>query len=110
MARRASTSRRISRGGRTLISSPAEFKRWNDLPYGIWTCEDGREVLFNRFYEPIWQRPPDGMPQPADPKEWVSFVKQEWFYSDTTRLKAKAGKNALAAWGISVEEELRDGG
>jgi hypothetical protein len=25
-------------------------------PYGMWTCADGSEVLFNRFYAPIAER------------------------------------------------------
>ena len=29
-------------------------RRRDDYPYGKWTCEDGREVLFNRRYKPIW--------------------------------------------------------
>jgi hypothetical protein len=33
------------------------FNRWLSLvPYGMWTCEDGREVLFNRVYAPIAER------------------------------------------------------
>ena len=44
-----------SRNGRVILSDKKEFQRWNDLPYGMWTCADGREVLFNRFYEPIMQ-------------------------------------------------------
>jgi hypothetical protein len=55
----------ISRSGREILTRGSDFRRRNDLPYGKWTCPDGREVLFNRFYEPIWQRhpeqpPPDG--------------------------------------------------
>jgi hypothetical protein len=25
------------------------------LPYGVWTLEDGSQVLFNRGYLPLWQ-------------------------------------------------------
>jgi hypothetical protein len=53
------------------------------LPYGKWTCADGREVLFNRFYGPIWQRS-DGLTTAADSTEWVKHIQQEWFYSDGT--------------------------
>jgi hypothetical protein len=52
--------------------SPAELlieKRMReDLPYGIWRCVGGREVLFNRFYRAIWQRFPVEV---ADREEWV---------------------------------------
>ncbi|MGH9676259.1 MAG: hypothetical protein ACRD36_04090 [Candidatus Acidiferrum sp.] len=52
------------------------------LPYGKWTCADGREVLFNRHYEPIWERSP-GMPtQRADPDEWVHYIRREYIYID----------------------------
>lgn len=52
------------------------------LPYGKWTCEDGREVLFNRRYKPIWQRRDGEAATPGDPNERVKFTKEEWFYSD----------------------------
>ena len=56
------------------------FRCW--LPYGKWICADGREVLFNRFYEPIWERPPGGSARRADPEEWVPYQHQEWFFKD----------------------------
>jgi hypothetical protein len=51
--------------GRRLTPSYAH------LPYGIWICADGREVLFNRAYTPIWQRRPGQTAEPADPSERV---------------------------------------
>jgi hypothetical protein len=48
--------------GRRLTPSYAR------LPYGIWICADGREVLFNRAYSPIWQRSPGQLAEPADPR------------------------------------------
>ena len=53
------------------------------LPYGKWTCADGREVLFNRAYKPIWQRH-NGKVEIADAREWVEHVKEEWFFDDVT--------------------------
>ena len=53
------------------------------LPYGKWTCADGREVFFNRYYKPIWERMGSKV-SVADPDEWVKWVKQEWFYDDLT--------------------------
>ena len=52
------------------------------MPYGKWTTEDGREVLFNRDYMPIWQRLPDGTVSVADKDEWVPWVRQDQFYHD----------------------------
>ena len=64
-----------------MLASPAETRRWTALPYGLWVCADGREVIFNRFYDPIWQRI-DGAVLAADPDEWVCWTSQQWFYSD----------------------------
>jgi hypothetical protein len=53
------------------------------LPYGKWTCADGREVLFNREYQPIMQRK-DGVVSYADHGEWVeNIVSHEYFYDDS---------------------------
>jgi hypothetical protein len=73
------------------------------LPYGCWVCEDGREVLFNRFYEPIWQRR-GGNAEPADCHERVGHARQSWFYTDADCEKAKRTKAiaGLAGWGLPV--------
>jgi len=55
----------------------------NTLPYGVWTCEDGTKVLFNRAYEPIFKMSPEGNVNRADPMEWIKWVKQEYFYNDS---------------------------
>jgi hypothetical protein len=52
------------------------------MPYGMWTCEDGRQVLFNRDYHPIWQRYPGAPAIPADPEEWVLQIKQQNYFFD----------------------------
>jgi crotonobetainyl-CoA:carnitine CoA-transferase CaiB-like acyl-CoA transferase len=94
-------NRHVTPSGRVFIASPAKFYRWTVLPYGCWVCEDGREVLFNRFYEPIWQRR-GGNAEPADCHERVGHARQSWFYTDADerakRTKAIAG---LAAWGAT---------
>jgi hypothetical protein len=51
------------------------------LPYGVWRCADGREVLFNRDYQPFLQRLA-GVVSDAQ-LERVSFVDQRWFYRDS---------------------------
>jgi hypothetical protein len=58
----------------------ASRRRW--LPYGMWTCADGREVLYNRDYHPIWQRRPGKAAEKANPSEWVHWVKSEHFFDD----------------------------
>jgi hypothetical protein len=51
------------------------------FPYGLWTCRDGREVLFDRNYKPIWQLH-DGIVEVADRREWVEHVHEEIFFDD----------------------------
>jgi hypothetical protein len=73
------------------------------MPYGVWTCHDGREVLFNREYRPIWERRPGEAPRAADPFEWVRIKTQRWFYVDDARPasgRRAAALLALQAWGL----------
>lgn len=52
------------------------------LPYGIWTCESGRQVVFNREYQPILQCE-NGVYSYANQSEWVKdMVKTEYLYHD----------------------------
>lgn len=52
------------------------------LPYGIWYCMDGREVIFNREYQPIAQRI-NGVVSHADRNEFVEYINREVkFYND----------------------------
>jgi hypothetical protein len=44
------------------------------LPCGLWRCADGREILFDRSYRPLWQRRLNGRVEVADPGEWIDFV------------------------------------
>jgi hypothetical protein len=52
------------------------------LPYGRWTCADGREVLFNRQYRPLWSRRPGEMAVAAHRGEWVAGIVEEGHYYD----------------------------
>lgn len=76
------------------------------LPYGVWCDAAGREVLFNRDYQPLWNRSPNGVVSPADPAEQVEKTDQRWFFTDDNPpWKDKATlalcKDVLAAWGIT---------
>jgi hypothetical protein len=80
-----------------------KFERWRAMcPYGQWTTAEGREILFNRDYCPILQRWPGEYAFPADPTEWVPWVKQKWFYNDgTPREFINTIVNAvLVDWGL----------
>jgi hypothetical protein len=84
--------------------SRKEFRQMA-LPYGKWTCADGREVLFNRFYTPICERLPGQQATRANRNEWVPWKQQEWFYDDGTP-EPKKRKNSIAvlnAWGMTEE-------
>ena len=69
---------------RKIWAPPDERRMRAQLPYGMWTCPDGRQVLFNRYYDPILQRYPGLLAITADPSEWVSWEHQEWFFKDAT--------------------------
>jgi hypothetical protein len=82
------------------------YNEWRArLPYGKWTCADGREVLFNRSHMPILERRPGEPAKLARPGEWVeSIVDEEFFFDDYTDPKRHADTlisvNAvLVEWG-----------
>jgi hypothetical protein len=92
---------------KTLSEFIAEYKprdpRASRTPYGKWTCESGRQVLFDRGYRPIYQRSPDGSVSEADLCEWVeSIVDSVFFWHAGTRktAKARAVRQALNEWGL----------
>ena len=61
------------------------------LPYGVWRTVDGREVMFDRKYRPMWQRQAGGRATPADPAEWVQRIaEQQWLWEDRTPARARA--------------------
>lgn len=61
----------------------AEYIR-STYPYGKWTMEDGTQVLFNRRYQPIWKKQPDGTVIEAD-KDWEvpEIAIKEYYYDDS---------------------------
>lgn len=79
--------------------------RWQFmLPYGIWRCADGQEVLFNRGYMPILRRYPDQPVTAANPGEWVAWNTQEYFWDDATTRKSKMASinNMLQQWELPL--------
>jgi hypothetical protein len=54
------------------------------LPYCLtsWPELDGRQVLFNRNYEPIWQRLPGCPAVPANPEERIARWGNDYFYDE----------------------------
>ena len=65
------------------IVDPGEFKpKRLYVPYGKWFCEDGREVLFNRDYTPIWSRSKDGLIERIDPATKTNYSDREFYFDD----------------------------
>ena len=60
------------------------------LPYGQWVCAEGRIVIFNRRYSPLWERLSNGVVQRANPHEWVKWVSQSWFDLGSARYERDA--------------------
>jgi len=56
------------------------------IPYGVYTCPDGTQVLFDRAYVPTWARNADGSGVEAVPRlpdgrgRWVDHTGQKYFY------------------------------
>jgi hypothetical protein len=76
------------------------------LPYGKWTCADGREVLFNRDYCPIWERSTTGIGMAIAPDADVRYTHSEHYYDDRSAPyygNDETLKNCLAVlkeWGV----------
>ena len=66
--------------------------------YGLWRCSDGREILFNRGYRPLWERRPGQPVKMANPKEWVDFDTETFFWTDGRGTNAR-GLRLLREWG-----------
>jgi hypothetical protein len=78
-------------------------------PYGLWRCEDGREVLFDRCYCPMYSRPGPGAPATvADPDEYVHGIETTehfWLDGKTQPERSAATPRKLTrlleAWGVA---------
>ena len=76
----------ISATGKKFYGTPAEFYLYNNLPFGRWTLADRREVLFNWFEEPLFQRSPDLPPAEMDRHAKVSSILwTDLIYNDAHR-------------------------
>jgi len=87
--------------------SPLPEPMRSRLPYGKWTCSSGREVLFNRNYEPIWSRTNSKAKTiSADRAEWVEHDSEEHFYKDGNppwrdKETLRRCEQILKSWGIA---------
>lgn len=82
------------------------------LPYGMWTCADGSQVLFNRYYQPIFARKNEKSPAfKMAPNIGIPWVKQEWFFGDgnppwKNKSSLKLCEDMLYEWGANNQDEL----
>lgn len=79
------------------------------LPYGMWTCENGAQVLFNRNYTPIWVKYPNGVVSSIGPATWIlhSKDKEKWFFEGSpSEENIRTGHSMLRAWGVEDRKPL----
>ncbi|WP_409478690.1 DUF5623 domain-containing protein [Pseudobdellovibrio sp. HCB154] len=75
------------------------------LPYGLWTCEDGSQVLYNRDYKPIWVKLTNGTVTALETNTWVTYKENEYFFNDSNppwinkKTLAKC-QGILQNWGV----------
>lgn len=83
------------------------------LPYGKWFCENGKEILFNRDYLPIWMKDKAGKVHQIEPDTWVEDIVRSEFYFDDGSTPWKGDKytfvtckNILINWQVSHKNSL----
>jgi hypothetical protein len=77
------------------------------LPYGQWTYADGTEILFNRYYQPIFKRNSAGVVSKCDPDCWIDYDEEAWFFTDPNSpwFNKETFKKCVAfltEWGVPV--------
>jgi hypothetical protein len=72
------------------------------MPYGKWDCDDGREVLFDRDYVPIFERRSGQGAVRADPEELIPWKTQNYFYGEreSEAVCRKRAEAVLREWGV----------
>ena len=94
------------------------------LPYGVYFCDDGSEVLFSREYCPMWAKHPNGKISDISPRTFVHHKKSELFFDagDPPHKNREALNKCLGIlhkWGVAnrtslftqiMLEEIRNGG
>ena len=73
------------------------------FPHGKWTLTDGREIIFARSYEPLWQRR-HGQVSVA-PDEWFRIARREYFFDDWPQYYQQHDgcsrlREVLSQWGL----------
>ncbi|MBE9601474.1 DUF5623 domain-containing protein [Pedobacter sp. MC2016-24] len=72
----------------TLVKDPIDLSHFKPLrlylPYGMWDCEDGSQVLFNREFCPLWIRSKTGVVSSADPSKTIEHTNSTIYFGDRT--------------------------
>ena len=75
------------------------------FPYGVALQDNGDQVLFNRFYHPIWRRNNDGQVFAMKPDEKFSLEKKEYVGGENVpysfREHGQQSEEILKSWGVS---------
>jgi hypothetical protein len=50
------------------------------FPIGCWHTSDGRQILFDAGYHPIWQRHRDGSIELVNPSKWIDDILYDEFF------------------------------
>jgi len=95
-------------------TSPAKRRhlRYYVTAYGVWRCRDGKRVVFNRAYVPIWEKRPGSEWTLLEKGYWVEGITaSEWLYTDSDRddsVKLKKALAGMAKLGIISNRAVTD--
>lgn len=105
-----------------ITSRPAAYPpatgRNSHIPYGIYVCPDGTEVLFCRNYTPLFARNADGsgaqrVPLLSDGNpRWVEYQRAEYFFRSGNHPRGRLSKpwvKANVAHGEMILEKFSAG-
>lgn len=86
--------------------SEAEIMRCR-LPYGIWICMNGSQILFNRDYNAIWLKPKEGGVVAIDPDARIIYTEQVFFFNDNNppwinKRTLEGCIKVLREWGVEA--------
>jgi hypothetical protein len=103
----------FSRSEISLLDEPLHplFPLRMTLPYGKWVCADGREVLFNRDFQPIWERLAGGISRTAARDSRCESLKETRLFGDhnppwQNSRTFRRCLEALRAFGVSENGSL----
>lgn len=79
----------------------------SQMPYGLWRQKDGREVIFNRQYIPMFERNGEKGAAKIINHSHIDFVDQEFFRDDGTNNPRDPGERGEHASNRCIEILVR---